>query len=112
MEADAESIELQLATYLERRSHQPLAHPLPEICHLIAIVGVAQTEHRPCVNDRLKLIVEVTAYPLRRTVRIEQFRMLGFEVLQFMHQEVELLVGNDRSILHIIAVVMLVQFIA
>ena len=112
VEADAESVELQLAANLEGSSHQSLAHPLPEVGHLLPVVGVAQREHRTRVAHRLELIVQVAAHALRRAVGVEHLRVPGLEVLQFVHQEVELLVGNDRSILHIVAVVMSVQLIA
>ncbi len=112
VETDAEAIELQLAADLERRTHQSVAHPLPEVGHLLAVVRIAQAEHRSGVEHRLELVVQVAAHALRRTVRVEELGMPGLEVLQFVHQEVEFLVGNDRSILHIVAVVMSVQLIA
>ena len=112
MKTDAEAVELQLATNLERRSHQALAHSFPEVGHLFAIVSIAQREHRTSVHKRLELVVEVAAHTLRRAVGVEHLRVLGLKVLQFVHQEVELLVGNDRIVLHIVAVVMLVQLVS
>ena len=112
MKADAESVELQFATDLERLSHEPIAHALPEVGHFLPVVCIAQREHRPRVNHGLELVVEVASHTLRRAVGIVHLGMPRLEVLQFMHHEVELLVGDDGSVLNVVAIVMLVQLIA
>ena len=112
VKADAQTVELQFATDLKRCPHQTIAHPFPEISHLLSVVSIAQRKHWSGMHNRLELIVEVAAHPLSGAVCIEKFRMFCFEVLQFVHQEIELLIGNHRTVLHIVAVVMLVQLIA
>ena len=112
VEADAEAVELQFAAHHEGCSHQSLAHALPEVGHLLAVVCVAEREHGPDVQNGLELVGQVAADALCRAVRVEHLGVTGLEVLQLVHEEVELLVGDNGSILHIVAVVMLVQFVA
>ena len=59
-----------------------------------------------------ELLVQVAAHALGGTVGVGHLRVARFQFLQFVHQEIKLLIRNGRLILNVIAMVMLVQFAA
>ena len=59
-----------------------------------------------------EVLVQVATYTLCRRIGIVQFGMFCLKILQFVHKEVELLVGYVRLIEHIILVIVLMQHLA
>ena len=57
-----------------------------------------------------EILAQITPYTHRRRVRILIFRMKGLQILQLIHQMIELLVADLGSIQHVIVIVMAVQF--
>ena len=57
-----------------------------------------------------ELRLQVAAHALRRRVGVGHLRMAGFQVLQLMHQLVEVVVADARLVQHIVPVVVLMQF--
>ena len=54
-------------------------------------------------------LVQVAAHALSGTVGVVAFRVCSFERLEFVHEFVELPVGDFRSVLYVIQIVMVVQ---
>ena len=111
MQADAQSVELQFAANLKGFAMQSLTHPLVELRHLLAVIGIGQTEHGTLVHHRLKVVAEVRPHSLSGAVGVGQLGMQRLQVLQAVHLHIEVLVGDDRCIEHIIVIVVPVQFI-
>ena len=58
-----------------------------------------------------ELRLQVAAHALRRRVGVGHLRMAGFQVLQLVHQLVEVVVADTRLVQHVIPVVMLMQLV-
>ena len=85
---------------------QRLADTFVEFGHFGFGIGIAQRKHRIFVLHLDKVLVDVAAHAHARRSGIEMFRMPGFQILQFPHQLVELLIGDDGRIQYIVVVVM------
>ena len=109
VERDAQAVELQLAANLKRLAAQALADALVELAHLILVVGVGEREHRPLVSHGNELLREVAANALSGRIGVVELGVALLQVLQLAQQGVELLVGDGRSIQHVIVVVVAVQ---
>ena len=59
-----------------------------------------------------ELRVQVAAHALGRRVGICHLRMSGLQVLQLVHQEVEVLIADGRLVQHVITVVMFVKLLS
>ena len=55
-----------------------------------------------------EVLVNVTSHSDGRRVRVCHFWMTGFKFLQFVHEEVEVLIGDDRLIENVITMIMFV----
>ena len=60
----------------------------------------------------LELVAEVAAHALRRRIGVEELRVQRLQILQFAHQRIELLVGDDRSVEDVVIVVVLVELLS
>ena len=54
-------------------------------------------------------LVQVATHALSRTVGVVAFRVSGFERLEFVHEFIELPVGDFRLVLYVVQIVMVVQ---
>ena len=106
---DGKSVVLQLTAHLEGFTPQQFAHAGIPLCHILLAVGIGQREHGIAMGHLGELLVEVAAHALCGRVGVGHLGMPGLQVLQLMHQEVELLVADDGLVEHIVTVVMLVQ---
>ena len=111
-ERDAQAVELQFATNVERLAAQTLRHALIERLHVATRIGVAQREHGTLVHHLLEIVGEVATYSLRRRIGVAHLGMPLFKFLQFVHHVVELAVGNLGSVEHIIIIIVSVQLFA
>ena len=59
-----------------------------------------------------ELRIQVTAHALGRRVGIRHLRMSGLQVLQLVHEEVEVLIADGGLVQHIITVIMFVKLLA
>ena len=111
-ERDAQAVELQFATDVERLAAQALRHALIERLHVAARIGIAQREHGTLVRHRLEIVGAIAAHALRRRVGVAHLGMPLFEFLQFVHHVVELAIGNLGRVEHIIIIIVSVQLFA
>ena len=58
-----------------------------------------------------KLRIQITTHSLGGRVGIGHLRVLSLQILQFVHEEVELLIAYRGLVQDIISVVMLMQFL-
>ena len=79
------------------------------VSHLLLAVRIGEREHGVSVFHLCEVLVQVASHSLCRRVRVIEFGMLLFQILQFMHQHVKLHVAHERLVQHIISVVLLVQ---
>ena len=111
-ERDGKSVVLHFAAHLEGLSPQSAAHAVVPLAHVLLAVGVGQRQHGIFVGHLLELTAQVASHALRGRVRVGHFGVQGFQILQFVHQQVELLVADDGLVQHVVAIVVLVQFAA
>ena len=109
VETDAKAVKLQFAANLKGRAVQSVLHALEEFAHFLSVVSIGQTQHWPLVHHSGKLVVQVASHTLRRTVGIEEFGMLRFQILQLTHLGIEFLVRDGGRVQHIIIIVVAVQ---
>ncbi len=91
---------------------QQLAHAPVEVDQLALIERIVETQHRRRVPDLDESLARLAAHALRRRIRGRQFRMRGFERLQFAHHRVVFGVGDFRRIEHIVQMLVAAQFFA
>ena len=103
-ERDGRAVEFELAD--ELRLSELFLDASDEFVQLVERIGIAQRKHRIFVLHLDKVLVDVAAHAHARRSGIEMFRMPGFQILQFPHQLVELLIGDDGRIQYIVVVVM------
>lgn len=109
-EADGHPVVLQL--HGEEGAAMGAGDALHELLHLLAAVAVAEREHGPAVGHGGEFLGDVTADALGGAVCRGQAGPLLFEGLQFLHHEVELLVGDLRLGLHVVQAVVPLQVLA
>lgn len=61
------------------------------------------------MNHLAELRLQVAAYALGRRIGVCHLRMAGLQILQFVHQLVEIVVADLGLVQHIILIVMLMQ---
>ena len=64
------------------------------------------------MGDLCELLVQVTTHALGRGVGVCHLRMFRLQVLQLMHEEVEVLIADGGLVQHIITVIMFVKLLA
>ena len=109
VQRNAQTVELQFTADRERFAVQTRLHAFIKFAHVVAVVRVAEREHRSLVFHLFERLVQVAAHALSGTVGVVAFRVCSFERLEFVHEFVELPVGDFRSVLYVIQVVMVVQ---
>ena len=107
-EANGSPVIFQFTNVLHLFSHY-FPHPLVEILQFLPAVSVPERKHRIFMRHLPKLTVNVLPHPLCGGIGVIQFRMQLLQPLQLMHQPVKFLIGNLRSIINIIPVVMILQ---
>ena len=109
---DAQSVVLHLAAHLERFAGKSLTDSIVPLAHVLFAIGVGQRQHGIAMLHLPEASLEVAAHTLGRRVGIVELRMACLQVLQLVHQEVEILVANCGLVEHVVAVVVLVQLAA
>ena len=107
---DGSPVELHFTTNLEVFV-QRLRHLSIKLRHLCFRIGIGQRKHGIFMLNLHKILVQVTSHPHGRGMLIITFGMLGFQILQLTHQEIEGLVINLRCIQHIITMVVPVKLL-
>ena len=108
-ERDTETVVLHLAAHLEILASQSLLHGVVPVAHVLLRIGVGQRQHGVLVRHLTELRLQVATHALRRRIGIGHLGMAGFQVLQFVHQLVEVIVADTRLVQHVIPVVVLMQ---
>lgn len=106
-DTDRQTIELGLAAIAELADS--VSHPLMEGSKVFFTEGVVQTEHRFKVSHLFKLGQRQTTDSEAWRVAALQFRVLGLQHLEPLHQAVIFGVGNAGVVIHIVANVVLVN---
>ncbi len=92
-----------------------LEHPLDaavEIAHLLRAHRVGEREHHPAVLHDRELFGRCGADALGGRIRRNQLRMFAFDLLEAMHQLVELGIRNLGLVEHVVEVVVAVDLLA
>ena len=85
--------------------------PLP-VAEFVFAVSVVERKHGRGVRRFDETFARLAAHALRGRVGGDQFRMLGFELLQLVHQLVEFGVGDLGIVEHVVAVFVVADFLA
>ena len=96
------AVDLQLTQVFQARAGVSL-HPRHPAAHLVGIEHVVQRHHSLEMVDGLELGGETAADQLGGRIGDSQLRVLVFEGLQAAQQRVELTVGDDGSVFHVVA---------
>ena len=102
---DAQAVDLHLGDVGDRRVAQAgaLPHALVERLQLVVVVGVVEAEHRDEVLDGLESLDRPARDALRRRIGRDEIGMLRFEPLELVQQPIELLVGDLRRVVDVVA---------
>ena len=106
-----QSIVFKFATHLEFLAHKSTRHLFEPLLYVLFVIGVGQRQHGIFVCNLPEFAVQVGTNALGWRVRIVYFGVLGFQVLQFVHHKVEILVAYCRCIQHVVFIVMLVKLL-
>ena len=111
---DTETIDLQLGHVIDGRVPEPgtLPNAFIERAQLGLVVGVVETEHRGDVFDGWERGGRPSGDTLRRRVLGDQVGMRRLELLEFVQQTVELLVGDLRRGENVVAVLVVADLLA
>src|SRR5262249_39716560 len=88
------------------------ADALVVLAQLLGVVGIVDRQHLHAVPHLLEARDGLAAHALSGTVGRDEVRMGGLEFFQFFEQSVELEVGNLRTCLDVVEVVMTVDLAA
>ena len=102
---DAQAVDLHLGDVRDRgvARARALAHALVERPQLLVVVGVVEAEHRREVLDGLEALDRTAGHALRRRIGGDEIGMLGLEPLELVQQPIELLVGDLRVVVDVVA---------
>ena len=104
-EADGDTVDLRLDHEAVGGGEEVLGHPFGEFADLFLGIGVVEAEHRLGVADRGELGKRLAADPLAGGIGGDQLGMSGFQVDEFLHQEVVFAVGSEGGGLLIIGAI-------
>ena len=89
-----------------------LAHALVEGAQLLVVVGVVEAEHRREVLDGREAVDRPPGDALRRRIGRDEIGMLGLELLELVQQPIELLVGDLRIVVDVVALFVMADRVA
>ena len=107
-EADGGAVELELAAVREARFEGFLGAG-GEFLHLGDGVGIGKGEHGIAVGPLYETLLKVAAHALGGGVGGFEFRPFGLQMLQLVHEGVELVVRHGGGVIHIITPAVLPQ---
>ena len=106
---DGETVVLHLAAHLKLLTSQSTLHGLIPVAHILLVIGVGQRQHGITVLHLPELCLQVTTHTLGRRVGVGHLWVARLQVLQLVHQLIEVVVTDAGLVLHVIPVVMLMQ---
>ena len=106
---DRRAVKLHLSDNLHLLAGKPLAAAANEGIHLAYRISVSQREHRPLMHNLTETFGQIRPDTMGWRIRIVILRMLPFKPLKLLEKHIEILIGNRRGILHVIAMVMIVD---
>ena len=108
-EVDREAVEPWLGSVLDDIRAESLAHPLVERGQFLVAERIVQREHGRGMAEAGHALGRRRADPLGGRVRGHELRMSALERLERAEQAIVRPVGDDRTIEHVVAVVVLVD---
>jgi hypothetical protein len=105
-QTDRQPVELGLGGIFDLVDLQAFAGAPIEVGELVIVKGIIQRQHRYFVPDFAEFTERRRTDAPGRGILGDQFRMLGFQRLQFAQQAVILRVRNQRVVEDVIPVVM------
>ena len=87
-------------------------HPLAESKELVIGKNVRQALQRDLMMDLCELRERLTADALRGRIGRDQLRMLALERLKALHEHIEVIVRNDRRVINIVELAVIVDLFA
>ncbi len=108
----AQAVEFVLGDVIDFLAAGELAHAAVEFAERLERKCVVEADHRRRVPHFLKALARRAAHALRGRIGSPQFRILGFELLEPLHEPVELRVGNFRIVRDVIEVLVVANLFA
>ena len=111
---NAQAVDLQLGDVDDRLVAEAgaAADPLVECPRARLVVGVVEAEHRREVLDRLESFDRPAGDALGRRVGRDEIGMLRLEPLELVQQPIELLVGDLRVVVDVVALFVVADVVA
>ena len=108
---DRQAVDLGLGRIGDLVDVEPLARPPVEIEDVLLAERIVERQHRRRVHDFAEFTRRLAADPLRRRIRVHEFRVRGFQLLQLAQQRVEPGVGDFRVVEDVVAVVVMLDLV-
>ena len=111
-ERHGKAIQLQFRHVFHLVAARQFAHAAVKVAQVVNRIGVVEAHHGRRVAHLGEFRGGRASHALRRGVGRDELRMLEFEFLQALHQLVELEVGDLRIVEHVVAVLVVADFVA
>jgi hypothetical protein len=85
--------------------------PLP-VAQLVFVVGIVEREHGRGMPDFYKTLARPAPYPLSGRIGSDEGGIVRFQFLQFVHELIELGVGDLRVVENVVEILVVADFLA
>ena len=106
---NGQPVVFHLTAYLEVLTLKSTPYLTVPLLYVLLAVCVGKGEHGVAVAHLPELLGDVAAYAHRGRIGVVSLGVACLKVLQFVHQEVKFLVGDNGIVQHIIAMIMFME---